>query len=108
MPKDPDRFLDVAKQADYIEEGGPIKLPLEKPFNVEGKQEKTRAWLAKGLVIIFGSTISAFFLFILIGIVFPTSVNTEELKELLILILTSEVGIIGTALGFYFGSQTKS
>lgn len=71
-------------------------------------KEKTKAWLIKGLIIIFGSTISVLSLFILIKIISPNSVNTEDLKDLLTLILTSEVGIVGTALGFYFGNQSKS
>ena len=97
-------------KVDYFEESAPIKSAVEKEVVVylRTEQEKTTAWLAKALVIIFGSTISAFLLVILIGMVFPTTMDTRELKDLLTLILISEVGIIGTALGFYFGNQSRS
>lgn len=110
IPEELDRPSELLpkQNADRIEEATPGKKPQEKHFNIAVYQEKTRGWLAKALVIIFGSTISAFFLFMLIAIIFPTAVNAEELKDLLTLILTSEVGIIGTTLGFYFGNQSKS
>lgn len=111
MPDDFDKIQNFSEsKVDYFEESIPLKsaVKTEVVVDLRTEQEKTRAWLAKGLLIIFGSTISAIFLFILIAIVFPTTVNIEDLKDLLTLILTSEVGIIGTALGFYFGNQSKS
>lgn len=100
----------IESEVDYFEKSEPIKSAVTEGRLVElrSEQEKTRAWLTKALVIIFGSTISGFFLFIVIGIAFPNAVNKEDLKDLLTLILTSETGIIGTALGFYFGNQSKS
>lgn len=111
MSEETDKTTDSLElKTDYFEKSEPVKPAVTEGglVDLRSEQEKTRAWLAKGLVIIFGSTISAFFLFILIKIIFPTSVNTEDLKDLLTLILTSEVGIVGTALGFYFGNQSKS
>ncbi len=55
--------LDHEPKDDYYDEGLPLKQLVEKPFNLVGEQEKTRAWLAKALVFILGGTISIFLVF---------------------------------------------
>lgn len=96
-------------KTDYFKESGTIQPPVVegKPVYFRSEPEKTKAWLAKALVIIFGSTIGSFFLFIVVEMLFP-SADKEDLKDILTLILISETGIIGTALGFYFGNQSKN
>lgn len=88
--------------------------PVETSFNLETSQEKTRAWLAKALVIVYGGTIFSFLLFSCFELLLPQITNTavtektlDALKDIFSLLLTSETGIIGTALGFYFANQQK-
>ena len=83
--------LDHDPSDDYYEEGLPIKQELvEKPFNLAGEQEKTRAWLAKALVFIFGGTISIFLVFIGFAINSPVT-SIDNVKDSIALILTSEM-----------------
>ena len=86
----------------------------EKPFSKKGKlvdlrsgSEKTKAWIVKALVIIFGSTIACCFALVIVEIIFHSG-KTEDLKDIVTLIIVAEKGIVGTVLGFYFGEVSKS
>lgn len=97
-------------ETDYFEESESMK-PLVKEgklVEIRSEQEKTRAWIAKALVIIFGSTIGGVLFFISIEVLFPHNVSKEDLKDISTLILISETGIVGTVLGFYFGNHSKN
>ena len=85
---------------------------------VEEQQEQTRSQLARFLINIFALTIGgSFALFISLVIL---SVNIDEkkaenldktsilVKDLITLIITSQTGLIGSALGFYFGSRNNN
>lgn len=67
---------------------------------VDRGREKVRAQLARGLLLILAATLAAVFIFIgfgqLDGIVLTQS------------IFPSLIGLAGTALGFYFGAETRS
>ncbi len=85
-----------------------------KQINKKGKlidlrsgSEKTKAWIVKGLVIIFGSTISCCFALVIVEIIFQGG-KTEDWKDIVTLILVAETGIVGTVIGFYFGEVSKS
>ena len=86
----------------------------EKQISKKGKlvdprstSEKAKAWVAKALVIIFGSTIACCFALVVIEIIFGRS-NFEDWKDIVTLILVAETGIVGTVIGFYFGEISKS
>ena len=86
----------------------------EKPFSKQGKlvdlhgdSEKTKAWIVKALVIIFGSTIACCFALVIIQIIFQRG-KTEDWKDIVTLIIVAETGIVGTVIGFYFGEVSKS
>ena len=93
----------------------PRKSPL-KPTIAE-RQEETRGDLAKGLIGILRLTIIFFFLLIVADRIVSASIfsasgqkyeyNSSESKEITTLILTSLTGLVGTALGFYFGSRNS-
>lgn len=74
---------------------------------LRSESEKTKAWIVKALLIIFGSTVGCCFLLIAIEIVFP-STNKEDFKDIVTSILVAQTAIIGTVLGFYFGDRSKS
>ena len=86
----------------------------EKPFSKKGKlvdlrsgSEKTKAWIVKALIIIFGSTIACCFALVIVEIIFHSG-KTEDWKDIVTLILVAETGIVGTIIGFYFGEVSKS
>ncbi|PSB31453.1 hypothetical protein [Chlorogloea sp. CCALA 695] len=85
-----------------------------KQINKKGKlidlrsgSEKTKAWIAKALVIIFGSTIACCFALVIVEIIFQGG-KTEDWKDIVTLIIVAETGIVGTVIGFYFGEVSKS
>ncbi len=67
--------------------------------DIPASQERTRSWLALGLLALL--TIS------LIGIAVYIAINKDDVtnRELITLIWTSEVTLARSALGFYFGSK---
>ncbi|NJK63842.1 MAG: hypothetical protein HC921_15175 [Synechococcaceae cyanobacterium SM2_3_1] len=96
------------------EEDGPLELsrelegrPPEKIGTVSvgeslpQRQERTRAYLAMGLLVSLGITI--FFVGV---VVWRGSLEDRPMsKELLVLIWTSQVTLASSALGFYFGTK---
>jgi hypothetical protein len=73
------------------------------PFNPQRKQESVRAWVTGTLLaalivlLIFAATVAA------VG----SKDHWEETKEMLQILLPAVTGLLGSALGFYFGSQSK-
>ena len=74
--------------------------PQEKEFYLEKGQEKTRGILTYVLVGTLVVSLVVFSIFI-----FISDLNGESKKELITLIWTSQITLIGTALGFYFGKK---
>ncbi|WP_190936735.1 hypothetical protein [Nostoc sp. FACHB-133] len=76
------------------------------------EREYVRKWLAYSLMAIFGVTILSSLIFVFINPFINAGIdkkdNDNRAKDFLTLILTSEVGLIGAALGFYFGEKNKS
>ncbi len=85
------------------------KQPIKKGklIDLRSDSEKTTAWIVKALVIIFGSTIACCFALVIVEIIFHGG-KTEDWKDIVILILVAEIGIVGTVIGFYFGEVSKS
>ncbi len=65
-----------------------------------GRQEWTRSGLAFAFVIIFGATI--IFAFLKVG-----TRDWAQTKDLLQILLSAETGLLGSALGFYFGAKSN-
>jgi hypothetical protein len=82
------------------------------------KQETTRAQLATSLINILKNTIIASFVLIGVLIIISGFIDKEEtekfdktsslVKDVIVLIITAQTGLIGTALGFYFGSKNSN
>ena len=93
----------------YSPKKPPPRLPPELE-SIPRQQEQTRGWLAKTLVKTLIGTVAATFVVILVDkVLVALEKNTENqgLREIITLIWTSETALIGTALGFYFGSQNS-
>ncbi len=83
------------------------------------RQETTRAWLATFLTYTLAGTITTSFILIISLVVMSGFIVDEKknssfdktsalAKDLITFILTAQTGLIGTALGFYFGSKGNS
>ena len=72
----------------------------DKPYDPEPAREQTRGWLAGGILAIFFIEILLFF-----GLAYFHEMAMADIKELAIIMFTPSIGILGTVLGFYFGSQ---
>ncbi len=89
-----------------------------KKFDIQESQEITRAKLAIFLVNILARTILASFALVISLLIISIFVDEKKtssfdktstlVKDLITLILTAQIGLIGTALGFYFGSKGNS
>ncbi len=64
-----------------------------------GRREWTRSGLAFAFVLIFGATI--IFAFLKVG-----TRDWVQTKDLLQILLPAETGLLGSALGFYFGAKS--
>lgn len=97
-------------------------LPPQKNTSLEEllaqRQEETRSELATFLIKILAGTLAASFFLLLVLVLMPVFVdeskannlskNMSLVKDLVMFILTAQTGLIGTALGFYFGSQSNT
>jgi hypothetical protein len=86
----------------FIEVGPPrepdVQAPREPRF-VEGKHDRVRKWLAYALVGIFAFEVIASFLLLWQG------TKVEDIKEILLEVISPTVALAGSALGFYFGTK---
>jgi membrane protein YqaA with SNARE-associated domain len=78
--------------------GETIQRPTPEVATLEHRQEGIRQRLALALLIVYGITLVGIGLAIWAGQVQP-----GETKELLVLVLTSQSTLLGSALGYYFG-----
>jgi hypothetical protein len=86
-------------------------------LNLEERQEETRSKLARFLIYILAGTLVGSFLLIILVIISAVVLNLQDkpvlesnsllAKDLITFIITAQTGLIGTALGFYFGSGTN-
>ena len=85
---------------------------------IEEQQEQTRSQLASFLVKIFAGTIIGSFVLFSTLVLFSINIDEKKagnldktsilVKDLITLIITSQTGLIGSALGFYFGSRNNN
>jgi hypothetical protein len=88
---------------------------VDTDIKLEERQETTRSRLATFLIKILAGTLTASFgliitLTIMSGFIDEKKLESFEktsslVKDLITFILTAQTGLIGTALGFYFGSR---
>ncbi|HEX4606294.1 MAG TPA: hypothetical protein VH724_19995 [Candidatus Angelobacter sp.] len=81
-------------------DGGTPPVIATRPFNVDQNREETRGDLARGLLWLLTFAIGGVLVFIGLGRL-EGSVLTQS-------VFPSLIALAGTALGFYFGSQTKN
>ncbi len=81
-------------------------VPSLEPFNLEKEQAQTRGTLAR--LLIYSLISSLVFSFSLATIVFwrSSEVSQDFVKDIIVIILTSQTGLVGTVLGFYFGKNS--
>ena len=96
--------LDITAAIDNNEKQSSKKGKL---VDLRSDAEKTKAWIIKALIIIFGSTIACCFALVIIQVIFQGG-KTEDWKDIVTLIIVAETGIVGTVIGFYFGEVSKS
>ena len=88
---------------------------VDTDIKLEERQETTRSQLATFLIKILAGTLTASFGLIIFLTAMSGFVDEKKLesfdktsslvKDLITFILTAQTGLIGTALGFYFGSR---
>lgn len=96
MPADDD--IDVI---DLTTQAGP-SFWLQ-PYNPERKKESVRAWVT-------GSLLGAFIVLLVAAAAVAALGSKEhwdETKEMLQILLPAVTGLLGSAIGFYFGAQSK-
>jgi len=94
-------------------------LTPEQGDDLQKSQEQTRAKLAKFLTYTLAGTIIASFA-VIVALTIMSGFFVEEkktssfdktsalAKDLIVTILTSQIGLVGTAIGFYFGSKSSA
>jgi hypothetical protein len=86
-----------------IDAGAPIS-----PTSIEYHREETRSKLAFALIAIFGVEVLA----ALATFVFPhqlgiDSADLASVKDILSIVFSPTVALVGSAMGFYFGTEGK-
>ena len=76
------------------------RSPRLEPYNPARQREATRALIAGGLITILALTIG--------GIFYLVAIDKLEATTLTQTVLPALVGLVGTALGFYFGGESRS
>ncbi|MGK7918108.1 MAG: hypothetical protein AB4038_21655 [Prochloraceae cyanobacterium] len=98
--KDADTVSLIFKKGEDSEE--PVKLDV---IEKDVAQEKTRSTLAILLVSFLGGSIA--FSFLIIFLILCSNLTSEDklsfTKDTITLLVTTQVGIVGSAIGFYFG-----
>jgi hypothetical protein len=79
------------------------QVPGPVPFNPVKARETMRGRLALGVLIVVGVEILLFF-----ALAFTRHLPMEDIKELGLLIFTPTIGVLGTVLGFYFGTDRST
>src|ERR1700733_13268568 len=97
MAEDVSNSLDLSAEAPAVVQGPAVEVLA--PFNLEQRREEARGDLARGLLWLLTFAIGGILAFVGLGRLDGSAVTQS--------IFPSLVALAGTALGFYFGSQTK-
>lgn len=90
--------LDLSNEQPRGGGGAPIQADAPQPFDPDQQREETRGDLARGLLWLLTFTIGGVLAFIGLGRLDGTVLTQSVFPSL--------IALAGTALGFYFGSQT--
>ncbi|NEN91129.1 MAG: hypothetical protein F6K48_20360 [Okeania sp. SIO3H1] len=71
---------------------------------VKVEQEKTRKNIAEKLLVFFGGSLVITYLLIGLASIYPQS-DKQFIREMIPIIITPQVTLLGVALGFYFKDQ---
>lgn len=103
---------EVSPNRNTLEDFSPTTNPSGK--TIAERQETTRSKLANFLIYILAGTLIASFVLIITLTIMSGFIDKKKeyfdktsslVKDLITFILTAQTGLIGTALGFYFGSH---
>jgi hypothetical protein len=102
-------------QTQEVEIKNLLPSQVDTGIKLEERQETTRSQLATFLIKILAGTLTASFGLIILLTIMSGFVDERKVasfdktsslvKDLITFILTAQTGLIGTALGFYFGSR---
>lgn len=106
----------IKRYVDEVDLKSLLPSQVETDIKLEERQEATRSQLATFLIkILAGTLIASFGLIILLTVMSGFFIDEKKIesfdktsslvKDLITFILTAQTGLIGTALGFYFGSR---
>jgi len=109
-------LIDISNLSPTQSKIGTESLTPEQGDDLQKSQEQTRAKLAKFLTYTLAGTIVASFV-VIVALTIMSGFLVDEkktssfdktsalAKDLIVTILTSQIGLVGTAIGFYFGSR---
>ncbi len=109
-------LIDISNLSPTQSKIGTESLTPEQGDDLQKSQEQTRAKLAKFLTYTLAGTIVASFT-VIVALTIMSGFLVDEkktssfdktsalAKDLIVTILTSQIGLVGTAIGFYFGSR---
>lgn len=83
----------------------------ETQVNVEVQRERARTRLSVGLLALLTASLVGTGVYIFVDLLVPRNVSEQRSnthRELITIIWTSQVTLVGSALGFYFGSERDS
>jgi len=116
-------LIDISNLSPTQSKIGTESLTPEQGDDLQKSQEQTRAKLAKFLTYtLAGTIVSSFVVIVALTIMsgFMSGFLVDEkktssfdktsalAKDLIVTILTSQIGLVGTAIGFYFGSKSSA
>ncbi len=76
------------------------RVPEPEQQRIASKREDIRAWLVGGLTVLFGGMIIAIFVSAVFG-----GEQWDRVQEFVQITFGTVAGLVGSAVGFYFGSQ---
>ena len=104
--------LDEFLQNKSSSQGQSISIPKisvsETPVKVDVQRERTRTYLAGGLLALLGISLFGIGLYIILDTIFPRDASQEKKamhRELITIVWTSQVTLVSGTLGFYFASE---
>ena len=93
--------LDLTQEEPDPAKREPARPRAGREYDPGPARERTRGYLAGGLTVLLGLIIVLAFL-----LVFTDEATVKQTKELLGVVLTPVIGLVGTVVGFYFGEKS--
>ena len=115
LPSESEEIIKRYVETQEVDIGSLLPSQVATGIKLEEKQEATRSQLATFLIKILAGTLTASFGLIILLTAMSGFIDEKKMqsfdktsllvKDLITFILTAQTGLIGTALGFYFGSR---